>query len=192
MSFSGIVLNGGRSSRMGIPKGEMDFLGRPLIERPIDALVEAGASEVIIVGGKPFVAKAKGVRTVEDVYPDEGPLGGLITGLLNARMDQAMVLSNDLMSIDGSTIRRILDFGQLADLAIPMAGGVPQVLTALWKVSCLKVLESAFKSGSRSLKSVIRNLDVVEILELDDAKFVNANTQSDIIEYIATLEGTIE
>jgi len=192
MSFSGIVLNGGRSSRMGIPKGEMDFLGRPLIERSIDALVEAGASEVIIVGGKPFVANAKGVRSVEDVYPDEGPLGGLITGLLNARMDQAVVLSNDLMSIDGSTIRRILDFGQLADLAIPMAGGVPQVLTALWKVSCLKVLESAFKSGSRSLKSVIRNLDVVEILELDDAKFVNANTQSDIIEYIATLEGTIE
>ena len=192
MSFSGIVLNGGRSSRMGIPKGEMDFLGRPLIERSIDALVEAGASEVIIVGGKPFVANAKGVRSVEDVYPDEGPLGGLITGLLNARMDQAVVLSNDLMSIDGSTIRRILDFGQLADLAIPMAGGVPQVLTALWKVSCLKVLESAFKSGSRSLKSVIGNLDVEEILELDDAKFVNANTQSDIIEYTATLEGTIE
>ena len=192
INFSGIVLNGGRSSRMGIPKGEMDFLGRPLIERSIDALIEAGASEVIIVGGKPFVSNAEGVRSVEDVYPDEGPLGGLITGLLNARMEQAMVLSNDLMSIDGSTIRRILDFGQLADLAIPMAGGAPQVLTALWKVSCLKVLESAFKSGSRSLKSVLGNLDVVEILELDDAKFVNANTQSDIIEYTANLEGTIE
>jgi len=192
INFSGIVLNGGRSSRMGIPKGEMDFLGRPLIERSIDALIEAGASEVIIVGGKPFVSNAEGVRSVKDVYPDEGPLGGLITGLLNARMEQAMVLSNDLMSIDGSTIRRILDFGQLADLAIPMAGGVPQVLTALWKVSCLKVLESAFKSGSRSLKSVLGNFDVVEILELDDAKFVNANTQSDIIEYIANLEGTIE
>ena len=192
INFSGIVLNGGRSSRMGIPKGEMDFLGRPLIERAIDALIEAGASEVIIVGGKPFVSNAEGVRSVEDEYPDEGPLGGLITGLLNARMEQAVVLSNDLMSIDGSTIRRILDFGQLADLAIPMAGGVPQVLTALWKVSCLKVLESAFKSGSRSLKSVLGNFDVVEILELDDAKFVNANTQSDIIEYTANLEGTIE
>ena len=192
MSFSGIVLNGGRSSRMGIPKGEMDFLGRPLIERSIDALVEAGASEVIIVGGKPFVANAKGVRSVEDVYPDEGPLGGLITGLLNAHMDQAVVLSNDLMSIDGSTIRRILDFGQRADVVVPMAGGAPQVLTALWKVSCVKVLESAFKSGSRSLKSILTDLDVVEISELDDAKFVNANTQSDIIEYTATLEGTIE
>ena len=77
MSFSGIVLNGGRSSRMGIPKGEMDFLGRPLIERSIDALVEAGASEVIIVGGKPCVAKTKGVRASEDVSPDEGPLGAL-------------------------------------------------------------------------------------------------------------------
>ncbi len=192
MNFSGIVLNGGSSSRMGIPKGEMEFLGRPLIERSIDALLEAGASEVIIVGGNPFVTNTKDVRSVEDVYPGEGPLGGLITGLLNARMDQAVVLSNDLMSIDCSTIRRILDFSQRADLAIPMASGVPQVLTALWKVSCVKVLESAFKSGSRSVKSILTDLDVVEILELDDAKFVNANTQSDIIEYIATLERTIE
>ena len=192
MNFSGIVLNGGLSSRMGTSKGEMEFLGRPLIERSIDALLEAGASEVIIVGGKPFVANTKDVRSVEDVYPGEGPLGGLITGLMNARMVQAVVLSNDLMSIDGSTIRRILDFSHQADLAIPIAGAVPQVLTALWKVSCVKVLESAFKSGSRSLKSVLTNLDVVEILELDDAKFVNANTPSDIIEYIATLEGTIE
>tara|TARA_Y100001970_G_scaffold3493_2_gene4019 strand:+ start:117 stop:650 length:534 start_codon:yes stop_codon:yes gene_type:complete len=177
---------------MGTPKGEMNVLGRPLIETAIDALMEAGASEVMIVGGKPFELKAKDLRFIEDGYPGEGPLGGLVTGLLNARLDQAMVLSNDLMAIDESTIRKILEYSQMADLAIPMAGGVPQVLTALWKVSCLKVLESAFKAGSRSLKSVLEDLDVLEILELDDAKFVNANTQSDIIEYTTTLEGNIE
>lgn len=192
VEFSGIVLNGGNSSRMGTPKGEMNFLGRPLIERSINALNEAGASEVLIVGGKPFVEESKGLRFVEDVHPGEGPLGGLITGLQNARMSQAMVLSNDLMSIDGSTIRKILEYSPMADLTIPIASEVPQVLTALWKVSCLKILESAFKSGSRSLKSILSDLDVAEISGLDSAKFVNANTQSDIIEYIEDLEEAIE
>ena len=192
VKFSGIVLNGGSSSRMGTPKGEMNVLGRPLIETAIDALMEAGASEVMIVGGKPFELKAKDLRFIEDGYPGEGPLGGLVTGLLNARLDQAMVLSNDLMSIDGSTIRKILEYSPMADLTIPVASGVPQVLTALWKVSCLKILESAFKSGSRSLKSILSDLDVAEISGLDGAKFVNANTQSDIIEYIEDLEEAIE
>ena len=80
----------------------------------------------------------------------------------------------------------------MADLTIPIASEVPQVLTALWKVSCLKILESAFKSGSRSLKSILNDLDVAEISGLDSAKFVNANTQSDIIEYIEDLEEAIE
>ena len=62
----------------------------------------------------------------------------------------------------------------------------------MWKVSCLKILESAFKSGSRSLKSILSDLDVAEISGLDSAKFVNANTQSDIIEYIEDLEEAIE
>ena len=49
-----------------------------------------------------------------------------------------------------------------------------------------------YESGTRSLKSAIKKLSVIEIYEFEAAKFANANTPSDIIEYIAKLEENIE
>ena len=116
VNFSGIVLNGGNSSRMGTPKGEVNFLGRPLIDRAVAALQESGASEIIVVGGSEPELPTKELGHVEDMYPGEGPLGGVITGLLTAHFDHAVVLSNDLMDIDAGTIEKILGFSQMAEL----------------------------------------------------------------------------
>ncbi len=192
VNFSGIVLNGGNSSRMGTPKGEINFLGRPLIDRAVVALQESGASEIIVVGGSKPELATKELSYVEDMYPGEGPLGGVITGLLTAHFDHAVVLSNDFMSIDAGTIEKILGFSQKADLVVPVAEGIPQVLSGLWKVSSVQALLEEYELGTRSLKSAIEKLSVFEIYEFEAAKFANANTPSDIIEYIAKLEENIE
>ena len=192
VNFSGIVLNGGNSSRMGTPKGEINFLGRPLIDRAVVALQESGASEIIVVGGSKPELATKELSHVEDMYPGEGPLGGVITGLLTAHLDHAVVLSNDLMGIDAGTIETMLGFSQEADLVVPVAEGIPQVLSGLWKVSSVEALLEEYESGTRSLKGAIQKLSIFEIYEFEAAKFANANTPSDIIEYIAKLEENIE
>ena len=177
---------------MGTPKGEVNFLGRPLIDRAVAALQESGASEIIVVGGSEPELPTKAQGHVEDMYPGEGPLGGVITGLLTAHFDHAVVLSNDLMDIDAGTIEKILGFSQMAELVVPVAEGIPQVLSGLWKVSSVEALLEEYESGTRSLKSAIKKLSVIEIYEFEAAKFANANTPSDIIEYIAKLEENIE
>ena len=192
VNFSGIVLNGGNSSRMGTPKGEINFLGRPLIDRAVVALQESGASEIIVVGGSKPELATKELSHVKDMYPGEGPLGGVITGLLTAHLDHAVVLSNDLMGIDAGTIETMLGFSQKADLVVPVVEGISQVLSGLWKVSSVEALLEEYELGTRSLKSAIKKLSVFEIYEFEAAKFANANTPSDIIEYIAKLEENIE
>ncbi len=192
VNFSGIVLNGGTSSRMGESKAEVNFLGRPLIDRGINALQRAGATEVIIVGGKPPHLNENTFIFVEDLYPGEGPLGGLITGLLTAETKNAFVISNDLMDIDEGVFKKILKYVEMADLVVPVAAGIPQVLSALWKVSAVSHLQDAYNAGNRSVRSVLSGLDVLEIFEFGENKFVNANTSSDIIDYIAKLEKAIE
>ena len=52
MNFSGIVLNGGSSSRMGRDKGEILYKGRRLIDIAIESLIVAEVKDVVIVGGE--------------------------------------------------------------------------------------------------------------------------------------------
>ncbi|MEC8364374.1 MAG: NTP transferase domain-containing protein, partial [Actinomycetota bacterium] len=52
MNFSGIVLNGGSSSRMGRDKGEIVYKGRRLIDIAIESLIVAEVKDVVIVGGE--------------------------------------------------------------------------------------------------------------------------------------------
>ncbi|MER3453356.1 MAG: hypothetical protein C4344_06940 [Acidimicrobiia bacterium] len=52
LTFSGAVLTGGRSSRMGRDKAFVALGGRPLVTYPVGALRMAGATEVFAVGGE--------------------------------------------------------------------------------------------------------------------------------------------
>ena len=187
VKFFGVVLNGGESSRMGESKGDLQFLGRPLMETSLSALRESGASEIVVIGGGRPSWLQKDVAHIGDKYPGEGPIGGLITALTMSSEENVMVLSNDFMNIDGTTIQKILENANGSNVIVPVVGGHRQVLSALWRRSSLPVVCEAYDSGIRSVQSVLDLLTVNEVFEFDESKFVNANTPSDIIDYIATL-----
>ena len=98
MNFSGIVLNGGSSSRMGRDKGEIVYKGRRLIDIAIESLIAAEVKDVIIVGGEKKIHSLKtNIKYCEDLFPNEGPLGGVITGLRNIKSDIAVILACDYL-----------------------------------------------------------------------------------------------
>lgn len=51
MTTCAILLSAGESTRMGTPKGLLDWFGAPLAQRQAEALLEAGADEVYVVTG---------------------------------------------------------------------------------------------------------------------------------------------
>lgn len=69
--WTGVVLAGGRSSRMGTDKARLLWHGTPLLLHMQNLLAEAGASQVIVSGDYP------GVCSIPDVVIELGPLGGL-------------------------------------------------------------------------------------------------------------------
>ena len=162
------------------------------MEGPIEALRESGASEIIVVGGERPDWLDDVVSHVPDKYPGDGPLGGVITALGVAREENIVVLANDLMNINHPTIQKILTHVNAPHTVVPVIEGHRQVLAALWHSSVLSALCEAYGSGIRSLQSALELVAVVEIHGLDGKRFVNANTPSDIIDYIATLGEPVE
>src|SRR6266542_3037884 len=94
-SMTGLLLAGGRSTRMGSDKAMMDFEGEPLAERVLRVL-RAVSNAVLVASGDGERLSALGVRQVADAIPDAGPLGGIVAGLEAATTELVAVLAVDM------------------------------------------------------------------------------------------------
>jgi molybdopterin-guanine dinucleotide biosynthesis protein A len=205
--FTGIVLAGGRSARMGTDKafipvpvvptaGTDEVAGdavatdtdgfEPMAAIALRALRDAGATPVVAVGGDAARLGALGYVTWPDDHPDEGPLGGLLTGLRRAPLDIVVVLTCDMPAIDAASVRGLVQTLSAdidADVAIPLVGGVAQVLTAAYRRRALAPLETAFAAGERSVKRAVRDLRVVRVDHLDPSRLVDLDRPEDVENY---------
>src|ERR671933_1300330 len=80
---AGIVLAGGRSSRMGSPKAALEWHGSTLLRRVVGIVARGVDGPVVVVRapGQPLPALPDGVEVVEDAREGRGPLQGIAAGL---------------------------------------------------------------------------------------------------------------
>lgn len=91
---TGIILAGGRSRRMGIEKGLVQFGGQPLIQWAISVLKES-CSEILISANSSSYNHL-GLKVIPDLIPDSGPMGGIYSCLLESDSRTNLVLSCDM------------------------------------------------------------------------------------------------
>ena len=168
--FTGAVLTGGASRRMGRDKALLRVGSRPpLAEVARRALEEAGAAEVLAVGGDAGALSALGLRPVPDEHPGEGPLGGLLTALDAATTDEVVVLTCDLPDVDGPAVAALLAglrADPAVDVALPHVDGRDLPLTAAWRATrARRVLRAAFDAGERAPRRVLDRLTVRRVPE---------------------------
>jgi len=180
---------------MGTDKAFVEIDGVPMVVRAVEALQSAGAAPVLVVGGDGARLNALGLDAVEDRYPGEGPLGGVITALggLDPRggIEAVVTLPCDVISPDAAVVRRVLDGlaaaagdsaggSAAADLVVPVGAGVPQWSHAAWRRRCLRPLTEAFARGVRSLREAARQLSVVEVEVPGEGWFRDADRPEDL------------
>jgi len=107
MSFSALILAGGRSSRMGCDKAWLEIEGRPLIERQLALVRAAGAVEVFISGRAAPDFAALGCRVLEDTFREAGPLAGIERGLAATTSPRLLVLAVDLPRMELGFLQRL-------------------------------------------------------------------------------------
>ena len=139
---AGIVLAGGRSSRMGTPKATLEWHGSTLLRRVTGIVARATGGPIVVVRapGQDLPAMAKGVEVTEDAKEGRGPLQGLAAGLaaVDGRAEIAFVSSTDAPLLHPAFVRRVV--GALDgehDVALPQAGGFPHPLAAAYRTELL-------------------------------------------------------
>ena len=117
--FGGIVLCGGRSTRMGRPKATLPF-GPELMVQRVVRLVREVVSPVVVVAAadQPLPSLAADILVARDERPERGPLEGLLAGLsrLAPLAEAAYVTSCDVPLLQPAFIRRMTEL--LGDQAI--------------------------------------------------------------------------
>ena len=157
----GIVLAGGRGTRLGQDKASFILGGRSMLDRVVDALGRA-VDQVIVAKahGQELPRVPMDVRVVEDVRPGLGPVGGLHAALSSTDGDRAVVVGCDMPFLDPSLLTWLLALDDPRDAVAPMLDGRTQTLHAVYRRACLPALKTLLELGRPSLRDLLRMVDV--------------------------------
>lgn len=177
--FSVAVLIGGDSSRMGSDKATYPVDGVPMAVRVVSAAREAGATEVLLVGGPQSRARGIDGTWKKDAYPGEGPLGGVITALKSATHDTVVVLSCDMPFITAAVIGSLVDGLADAQATVGRTDRLNWLCAAWSREECLAPLQGVWKRNERAVHRAAVLLDVVEV-PVPAVAVRNVNTPADL------------
>ena len=112
MRAAGVVLAGGRSTRMGTPKAALPWGATTLLAHVAAILREAVDGPLIVVraAGQELPPLPPGIDVVEDPVAGVGPLAGILAGLAAAagRAEAAYVSAVDMPHLRPAFVRRVL------------------------------------------------------------------------------------
>jgi len=189
---SGVILAGGASWRLGRNKALERIGGKALIERVVDSLAPL-TTEVLVVVARPEQAVAlrlpPSVRVVSDRYPGRGSLGGIFTGLDASAEPWSLVVACDMPFLNGELLRHLIEARSNVDAVVPLLGGQPEPLHALYSKACLASMERMVRAGDLKIAPLfeavrVRYVDEGTIDRIDPRhlSFFNINTQADLKE----------
>ncbi len=174
------MLAGGSSKRMGINKATIVIDGQTMLDRCLDAMGEAGLSPLVVVGGNFPMSQTRSSKHVADIWPDEGPLGALVTALDNLQTALVVVMACDILAPSSAEINRLCSSMADHDAVVPVADGRDQWLHSVWNRDCLGSLRDAFESGTRSIHAATGGLDIHRVNAPDPTPYHDADTPSDL------------
>ena len=137
--ITGVILVGGKSSRMGRDKALLPLYGANLLDKVLDTL-RSGLQHVILVGDHPERFEGYGLNIYPDIFPGSS-LGGLYTALSRAETPYIFASACDLPFASPSILRLILSLGEGFDAVVPLNGNYPEPLFALYHKNCLEPMK---------------------------------------------------
>lgn len=191
--ITGLVLAGGRGSRMGgVDKGLQNHLGMPLSLHSLLRLQGQVGSAMLNANRNLGAYESMGVPVWPDSQADfAGPLAGMLVGLEHCETPWLVTVPCDTPNFPTDLVERLASAAQAEDAEIAMAATrepdeqgqtVVQVqpVFCLLKSSLLESLQAFLDSGQRKIDRWTAQHRCATVVFDDSAAFFNANTVEEL------------
>jgi molybdopterin-guanine dinucleotide biosynthesis protein A len=182
---TGVILAGGQATRFGgQPKGLELVRGIRIIDRVVAAL-RAVADELLLVANQPEASTwLPGIRTVGDVRPGFGSLGGIYSALVHAKGQPVLVVAWDMPFVAPGVLDELRKAGADADVVVFESRSTRGVepLCAFYGPTCIAPIERQIDRGDLRVVGFFERVRVVRLPPPaePDKTFMNVNTPSDL------------
>lgn len=182
-NITGVILAGGKNSRMGSDKGLLQVGGKSIIERQI-AVLQPLVKEIIIIHNGDNYTEL-GHQIYKDIMPDCGPMGGIYTALMVSQTAKIFVLSCDMPFISSELVKMIIEKTENCEIAIPRNGEKLEPLCAVYDQSCIETFRELLDQKALKMMDALKLFRVKELTITQEilAKqpFTNINTPEDYL-----------
>jgi molybdenum cofactor guanylyltransferase len=195
MTAGGIVLCGGRSTRMGVPKATLPFGPETMLQRVVRLLGTVVVPVVVVAAREQMLPSLPDeVIITHDERAERGPLEGLRAGLkaLPDSVDIAYVTSCDVPLLVPGFVSRMVDLLGDHDIAVMEIDGFAHPLSAVYRRAVLPRVESLLAQDK--LRPVFlfdasrtRRVQPAEMSSVDPplCTLRNLNTREDYLEALS-------
>ena len=185
--MTGLILAGGKNSRMGTNKAFLKIDGIRLIDN-ILAGYKNIFSEIIIVTNDPLsYTEFSDSIVVTDIYKEKGALGGIYTGLFYATYDYSFVAACDMPFLNEDFIIYLTGKIGKHDIIVPELSEGFQPLHAIYSRNCLSHIKKLLIADKFKITGFYKEVRLLSIPEekikpfsKDERLFLNVNTRKDL------------
>jgi molybdopterin-guanine dinucleotide biosynthesis protein A len=183
---TGIILSGGKSTRMGEDKAFIELEGVPIVRR-IYTLFKELFQEVIIVTNQQELFKNFDSKIYSDLIPNQGALGGLYTGLFFSTFQYSFCVACDMPFLKKALVQYIINHIEGEDVIVPRTEDGLQPLHAIYSKNCLDPIKIIMEQGKYKIIDFYNQVNVKIVEEKDFTvldplreSFINVNTPDEL------------
>lgn len=185
----GLVLSGGKSTRMGKDKRSMDYHGIPQADYLYHLLSKVTTRTFISLRKEQQVSDGLGV--IRDGHHYKGPFNGMLSAHDRFPEVAWLVLACDLPLMDLSSLEALVaqrDSNRFATAYASKANPLPEPLCAIWEPRALKDAVRYLNDGAGSCpRKFLLNRDTKLVYPEDGDVLLNANHPEDYKRAVAIL-----
>jgi len=187
----GLVLSGGKSTRMGTDKGLIEYHGVPQRDYLYDLLTKVCDETYISLRKEQEENVPFGFQTLVDLNEFRGPYNGLLSAHKKYPEAAWLVLACDLPLMDLEALKELISHRDTTKQATAFAlkdNPLPEPLCTIWEPHALQDSVSYLEAGNGTCpRKYLINHDTKLVFPKNESVLLNANSEEEYKEALEKL-----